>query len=433
MQILKKILTFILIIESRLIIAKYKPFIIAVTGTVGKTSTKDAIYTVLKDQFGYVRKSEKSMNSEIGLPLTVIGAPNAWKNISGWLNNIWKGFALVIFRNKYPNCLVLEVGADHPNDIRNIAVWLKPDISIITKVGATPVHVEFFKTIEDVFIEKSYLAKYTKKNGAVILYADEPKVLTIADMVKNNNVSIIKFGLDQGADVRGSNGHVIYQEQKPRSYGFTVTIDQNNFEIITKNVLGDTYIYPCLCALSVVKSLKLDLQKAVNALNSYEAPRGRMNVIEGINDSTIIDDTYNSSPDAVISALKTLKSVTTNGKKIAILGDMLELGKYSSEQHRMVGREVVGIVDLLITVGGRSKSTADEAISKGFNRENVMSFDRSSDLASKIANYVGQNDVVLIKGSQSIRMERVSKALLKEPQKADRLLVRQEKEWLMKE
>jgi UDP-N-acetylmuramoyl-tripeptide--D-alanyl-D-alanine ligase len=128
-----------------------------------------------------------------------------------------------------------------------------------------------------------------------------------------------------------------------------------------------------------------------------------------------------------------LKSVTTNGKKIAILGDMLELGKYSSEQHRMVGREVVGIVDLLITVGGRSKSTADEAISKGFNRENVMSFDRSSDLASKIANYVGQNDVVLIKGSQSIRMERVSKALLKEPQKADRLLVRQEKEWLMKE
>jgi UDP-N-acetylmuramyl pentapeptide synthase len=99
----------------------------------------------------------------------------------------------------------------------------------------------------------------------------------------------------------------------------------------------------------------------------------------------------------------------------------------------MVGREVVGIVDLLITVGGRSKSTADEAISKGFNRENVMSFDRSSDLASKIANYVGQNDVVLIKGSQSIRMERVSKALLKEPQKADRLLVRQEKEWLMKE
>lgn len=433
MQILKKILIVILILEARLILAKYKPFIIAVTGTVGKTSTKDAIYTVLKDQFGYVRKSEKSMNSEIGLPLTIIGAPNAWKNISGWLKNIWKGITLILIKHQYPNCLVLEVGADHPGDIKNIAVWLKPDISVITKVGSTPVHVEFFRSIEDVFIEKSYLARYTKKKGTVILYADEPKVLSIADMVKDNNVSIIKFGLDKSADIVGGNGHIIYQEQKPRSYGFTVTIEQNNYEIITRNVLGDTYIYPCLCALSVIKSLNLDFQKAVNALNNYEAPKGRMNVIDGINDSTIIDDTYNSSPDAVILALRTLKSISTSGKKIAILGDMLELGKYSSEQHRLIGREVVGVADILITVGGRSKVTADEAISKGFPQEKVMTFDRSSDLATKITGYIGQNDVVLIKGSQSIRMERVSKALLKEPQKADRLLVRQEKEWLMKE
>lgn len=433
MQILKKILIRILILEARIILAKYKPFIIAVTGTVGKTSTKDAIYTVLKDQFGYVRKSEKSMNSEIGLPLTVIGAPNAWKNISGWIKNLWKGFTLILLRHKYPNCLVLEVGADHPGDIKNIAVWLKPDISVITKVGSTPVHVEFFKSIEDVFIEKSYLARYTKKNGTVILYADEPKVLTIADMVKDNNVSIVKFGLDKGSDVRGGSSHIIYQDQKPRSYGFTISIDHNNFDLVTKNVLGDTYVYPCLSALAVTKSLNLNLQKAVNALNNYEAPKGRMNVIDGINDSTIIDDTYNSSPDAVISALKTLKMIVTSGKKIAILGDMLELGKYSAEQHRLIGREAVGVADLLITVGGRSKATAEEAILKGFNRENVMSFDRSSDLADKIVNYVGQNDVVLVKGSQSIRMERVSKALLKEPQKADRLLVRQEKEWLSKE
>ncbi|MEK9177708.1 MAG: Mur ligase family protein, partial [Patescibacteria group bacterium] len=148
---MKKLVIWILTIESRLIIGKYKPFIVAITGSVGKTSTKDAIYCVLKNRERYARKSEKSMNSEIGLPLTIIGASNAWHSFSGWLRNIMLGAKMIINRVDYPNCLILEIGADHPGDIRKVARWLHPDIVVITRISKTPVHVEFFKSSEEVF------------------------------------------------------------------------------------------------------------------------------------------------------------------------------------------------------------------------------------------------------------------------------------------
>src|SRR5664279_1555372 len=142
MTLFKRIIVFILTWESRLIIKKYRTFIVAVTGSVGKTSAKDAIYRIFESNGGYVRKSEKSLNSEIGLPLTIIGAPNAWRDPAGWLRNMSRGLSLILKKEEYPNTLVLELGADHPGDIKNAASWLKPNIAVITKVSVLPVHVE---------------------------------------------------------------------------------------------------------------------------------------------------------------------------------------------------------------------------------------------------------------------------------------------------
>ncbi len=432
MQILKKILTFILILESRLIIAKYKPFVITVTGSVGKTSTKDAIYTAIVGQGGYTRKSEKSMNSEIGLPLTIIGAPNAWKSLSGWLKNIYKGFILIIKKHKYPDCLILEIGADHPGDIKNVVKWLKPDISIITMIGSTPVHVEFFKNPEEVFQEKLALAYATNKGGKVILYADEQKVLSVKDLLKDKQVEIITYGKNSLADIKAENIDIVYQDSKPKALSFVTDIGGTKYNIISQNTIGESYIYPNLCALAVTKARNLNIAKAVQALNNHEVTKGRMHLISGINDSILVDDSYNSSPDAVLSAINSIKKVQVIGKKIFILGDMLELGKHSAEQHRLIGKEVVAVADMLVLVGNRSRSTGEEAIRNGFDPNKVLYFDSSSDVAPKISSMIGPNDIILIKGSQSIRMEKVTKALLKEPQKADTLLVRQEKEWLEK-
>jgi UDP-N-acetylmuramoyl-tripeptide--D-alanyl-D-alanine ligase len=166
----KKIVTFIIEAQARAILKKYRPTIIAVTGSVGKTSTKDAIYTVL-ERTGFVRKSDKSFNSEIGVPLTILGVPNGWSNPFIWLQNITHGLELIFLKSDYPKTLIIEVGADHPGDIKRVASWLRPDIAVITTVSKIPVHVEFFPSRKALLDEKLALARAVKSEGTLILPA----------------------------------------------------------------------------------------------------------------------------------------------------------------------------------------------------------------------------------------------------------------------
>jgi len=454
MTFIKKLIIFILTLESRLILAKYKPFIIAVTGSVGKTTTKDAIFCVLKDftpsdasQVGLIRKSEKSLNSEIGLPLTVIGVPNSWHNPYGWTKNMLSGLRLILDHADYPKCLVLEIGADHPGDIKKVVKWLHPNIAVITKVSDTPVHVEFFKSPAQVFEEKASLADGLKDGGNLILFADDAKVVSIADRVKGKDIKVMTFGLTETATVRGSQEMISYESsqfsspnsQFPTGFSFKLDMDGNSVPISIKNVIGKTYIYPLLAATAVAKARGMSVNSIVNALNAYEAPKGRMNIIPGLNGSTLIDDTYNSSPDAVRAALETLKSITTAGRKIAILGDMMELGKYSADEHRAIGREAAAVLGgsnalsgILITIGLRSRAMAEEAVKNGMSASAVQSFESSDEAAVAVPSIIQLGDIILIKGSQSPRLERVTKALMRESEKAGELLVRQEREWLEK-
>lgn len=432
MNFLKKVIVALLTLESRLIIAKYKPFIIAVTGSVGKTSTKDAIYSVLKDQSAYVRKSEKSMNSEIGLPLTIIGVPNAWRNISGWIKNLIEGFKLIISKAEYPDTLVLEIGADHPGDIQRVAAWLRADIVVITQVSSTPVHVEFFASPEQVFEEKASLAGALKNGGSLVLFADNEKVMSIADRVKEKNAQVISFGTVENASVRGTDDHVTYADSVPVGFGFTVAMNSVLQPVYLKGIIGKAYMYPLLAAAAVGQAKNLSIDTIVNGINHYDAPRSRMHLIPGMNGSTLIDDTYNSSPDAALSALHALKAIETSGTKIAVLADMMELGQYSADQHRVVGREVGSCARMLITVGQRSRSTADEALKSGMAPDAVRAFDTALEAAEYLKPLVKPGDVILVKGSQSVRMERAVVALMRDPGLAGELLVRQEPEWLDK-
>jgi UDP-N-acetylmuramoyl-tripeptide--D-alanyl-D-alanine ligase len=432
---LKKIVVYILTIESRLILAKYKPFIITITGSVGKTSTKDAIFSAIKNNFHYARKSYKSMNSEIGLPLTIIGAANAWKNILGWSKNIFIGFQLIIFRKEYPDCLVLEIGADHPNDIKKVSKWLKSDIVVINKISKTPVHVEFFPSAQDVFREKSYLIDTLKNNSTLILYGDDEQTLSLSQKAKETNSKVLTFGVDKPATVRGLSCEVKYVSDTstvPLGMQFDVDMVGDKLTFNIPGIIGNTYIYPILAAIAVAKSLSISSSQTIKSLNEYEPPRGRMNIIKGKNDVTIIDDSYNSSPDAVLSSLQSLNSIRCTGAKIAILGDMMELGKFSSQEHKNIGAESVKYCNKLFVVGLRSEATANEAIRNGMNPDLVRRYRDSRELAAEISDLVKAGDIVLVKGSQSMRMERVVVVLMAEPELASQYLVRQEKEWLEK-
>jgi UDP-N-acetylmuramoyl-tripeptide--D-alanyl-D-alanine ligase len=456
--IFKKIIVYILQIESRLVLAKYKPKIIAITGSVGKTSTKDAVYAVISG-ISYVRKSEKSYNSEIGLPLTILGVPNGWNNPGVWLSNILKGLWLFLnpFRSrKYPKWLILEVGVGHPGDMRRTASWLKTDVVIITAIGETPAHIEFFNSRKHLIEEKSGLIKTLKKDGLLILDADDQDVLL---MKTNNKHHTLTYGFKEGADVLGSQDSIFYEEQagiplghsptgEPKGVIFRIdegglahrtTAEGTSLPVVIEGVFGRNHVYASLASLALALGLKFNIINAINALKNYSVSPGRMRLLKGINDSMIIDDTYNSSPLACESALKTLSEVKIQGlpaqagRKIVVLGDMLELGKHTEEAHKNIGRiagKTLSGNDVLMVVGPRARAIKAGALE--IHPVNIFEFLDSSQAGEFLKTFVQKGDLVLVKGSQGMRMERVVEAILFDKENKNKLLVRQDEEWLGK-
>ncbi len=422
----KKIVGKILEIESRLVLWKYKPKIIAITGSVGKTSTKDTVYAVIASM-AYVRKSEKSYNSEIGLPLTILGVPNGWTSISAWLENIMQGLWLIIWPHKYPKWLVLEVGVGKPGDMKKTASWLKTDVVVITAIGETPAHIEFFDSRKHLIEEKSGLIKTLKKEGILILNADDEAVMSMKSKTKNLTYT---YGFSTDANLVGSSDAISYSDSgAPVGITYRVDVDGKSLPVVIDNVFGRNHIYASLGALAVSYGLKLNILTAISALKNYEVSPGRMRLLAGINGTHLIDDTYNSSPFACEAALKTLRNVTSVGRKIAILGDMLELGKHTKEAHENIGAMAKENVDMLAVVGPRAESIKEGAIAAGMPAENIFQFLDSNKAGEYMKNIVKNGDLVLIKGSQGMRMERVTLALLEDKANKEKLLVRQDKEW----
>ncbi|MEK7140605.1 MAG: UDP-N-acetylmuramoyl-tripeptide--D-alanyl-D-alanine ligase, partial [Patescibacteria group bacterium] len=355
----RKILFYIMQVESRLVLWKYHPKVITITGSVGKTSTKDAVYAVIS-KVAHVRKSEKSYNSEIGLPLTVLGCPNGWNDLGVWLRNIFKGLWLILAPHKYPKWLVLEVGVGKPEDMRKTASWVKSDVVIMTAIGETPAHIEFFESKKHLIEEKSGLLKTLKKDGLLILNADDENVLALKEKTKSR---VITFGWSGTAEVRGSADSIFYERDgTPAGLTFKVEENGNTLPVVIEGVFGKNHIYASLGALALSAGLKLNMLDAVNALKNYDVPPGRMRLLKGINKTFLIDDTYNSSPIACESALQTLGEVKSTGRKIAVLGDMLELGKHTEEAHKNIGKvakeNLRENADTLFVVGPRAKAIA---------------------------------------------------------------------------
>jgi len=434
----KKVISYILRIESQLVLLRYKPKIIAITGSVGKTSTKDAVYAVLS-KISHVRKSEKSFNSEIGLPLTILGIPNGWNNPFVWILNILKGMWLFLnpFNlHNYPEWLVLEVGIGKPNDMKKTASWLKTDVVIMTAIGDTPSHVEFFHSHKHLVEEKSQLIKTLKKSGIFVLNADDQMILDMKEKSKHYTVT---YGFKEGADVMGSSDTIFYnKDNEPEGVIFRVDAGGSSFPVVIEEVFGRNHVYAALSALALSFSLKFNMLAAVNALKNYDVAPGRMRLHKGINNTLIIDDTYNSSPFACESALKTLgqikieKNKNEKGRKIAILGDMLELGKHTNEAHKNIGKITKDNADILVVVGQRAKKIKEGAIEEGMNNENIFEFLESHEAGNFIKTFIEKNDIVLVKGSQGMRMERVVGEILLDEKNKSKLLVRQEPEWLEK-
>ncbi len=415
-------------ILGKLTVKKYKPCIIGVTGNVGKTSTKKAIYKVLS-QIRRTRCSSKSFNNEFGLPLTILGDWSETGSYFFWLKVLFFGLKQLIFTNKfYPEVLILEYGISKPGDMSYLLEIAQPHIGVFTAVGEIPVHIEFFKGPEEVFKEKVKLITSLTATGFAFLNADDGMVLKAKELTK---AKVVTYGFSEKADIKIS--HFQNKVEKGKlGVIFKVIYDGNVVPVKVNNILGKAPVYSLTVACGVGLLFGLNLVRICEILtneNDY-FEKGRMRVLEGINNCLIIDDTYNAAPLAMISALETLRSLKIK-RKIAVLGDMLELGKYTLEAHQKVGQLAAKSVHLLFTVGEKAKIISETASKFGLKNK-TLHFDKLNDLILALKKEVKEGDVILFKASQGVRLEKVVKEFLKDKDRAKDYLVRQEKGWLIK-
>jgi len=418
---MKQIITKILAWEARYVAMRFKPHVIGITGSVGKSSTKEAIAAVLESKFS-VRRNKKSYNSELGLALGILGLSTAWQSKMGWVRNILLG--LQELRSKtFPEFLVLEMGIDRPKDMDALLDIVRPEIGVVTAIGEIPAHIEFFSGAEEVAREKSKLVKSLSAHGYAILNFDD---LVVADMKEKISARILTYGFGEGADMRTSNYKI-----SPEGISFKVDFKGASVPVRLPGVFGKHHVYPALAAMLVGSLFDMHVIEMSEALYRYKSPPGRMKLIEGVKNSKILDDSYNASPLATHAALDTLSELEAK-RKIIAFGDMLEIGKHTIGAHQALGARMAQVSDYLLTVGPRSKFAADEAIASGMDKKHVMNFSDSKEAAQVLKQLIAEGDLVLIKGSQGMRMERVVEEIMAHHEDASKFLCRQDTYWRSK-
>ncbi len=371
--------------------------IIVVTGSNGKTTAKEMIAWVLSKKFK-VLGNEGTKNNQIGLPLTLLNLDASYD------------FA------------VLEAGTNHPGEIEYLAKLAQPNIGIITNIG--PAHLEFLKDLRGVFKEKRALMKHLKQPYIMILNADD-NLLKKEVIRKVKKPAIFSFGIKQEADFSASdikilNGKIEFVVNKKHKF---TPLEINHNKINRRSPKGDlsltgftlkTFgyynVYNALIAISVARIFAMGYNDIALRLANFDFPQSRLCLTE-LNSIKFIDDSYNSNPISLQQALDALDNFHTKGRKIFVMGDMLELGNAQELFHRQAGQRVARVCNAFITVGELSKKTAEAARSLGFDIKNIFSCENSRQARDILFNKVVPNsdDVVLVKGSRMMKMEEVFK------------------------
>jgi UDP-N-acetylmuramoyl-tripeptide--D-alanyl-D-alanine ligase len=400
---------------------KFKGKVIAVTGSVGKTSTKEAVFAVLNSQFR-VRRSQKSMNSEFGLLLTILDIESGYSSAYKWSLLLLKAFYNSLLKD-HSDILLLEFGVDKPGDMDFLLSVAKPDIGVLTNIF--PVHLAEgqFADLQAIFEEKrKVIDALDEESGMAILNIDNPYIENLAKSRKKKNT--ITFGREGDCDYKATG-----IELSPEGLKFNLNHDGKRHEV-NSHVLGEYHAYVIMPAIICGLMMGMELPAAIKAIDRYSLPPGRMTVIRGIEDSLILDSSYNSSPEPLKEALKVLNEIAGRSRRVAVLGSMNELGENTDEMHELVGKILPKYVDLLISVGKEGSIFAHTAKETGMNEKNVFSFVTASQAAEFFKKEVKKGDIVLVKGSQNkVRLERFIKELMEHPEEAKNVLVRQENVW----
>ncbi len=409
------------------VLQRYAPTVIGVAGSVGKTSSVQAIALALGRDYR-VGQTLRSYNQELGVPLSILRQETGYRSLWRWLaillRGLWLGYGPRDVQ--YPNLLVLELGADSPGDVDKLMAWVRPHVGVLT--AATVEHVEFFGSVEAAMAEERKVVTKLPKSGVAVLNADDPNVMSAVSSCK---ARVVRYGMSETAEVTITNAGIVGSDaHTAQGIGAKVAVGGSSVPIVVRDTLGRHSLYAVGAAFAVAHALDVTLTHVSEQLRTYQPPAGRMRLLPGLKNTVIIDDTYNSSPAAAVAALDTLHELSAPGRKLAVLGDMRELGPVSEDEHRKLGAYVVGKADVLITVGEQAKWIANGAREKGFADDRILSFDKPEGVGNFLQDRIQPGDVLLVKGSQGIRCEKVVKEVMAEPQRATELLTRQYRPWI---
>lgn len=415
-QTAKKLITKRLTRKLRLLLETHKLTIIAVTGTVGKTSTKVAIAKVLEAGGYKVGYSEDSYNSEIGLPLSVFGlkVPDRLGDVRSW-RAIFRKIDAEIENFPY-DTLILEIAEDDLRLMKPFVELIEPSICVITGVSLT--HTDRMGDIGKIVHDIKDLTRST------------PKLICNADFneLESGFKPLATYATSKPADVSIVN----IARAKSGTLNAKLSVFGELCGVKTR-LVGRHSLSSLLAAATVAHEMGMNTTVIAGSLATINAVNGRMNLLPGVHESVLIDDTYNAaSPIGVLAALDTLAEM--KGNKIAVLGNMNELGTKSESAHREVGTAAAKVADLLVVIGpDAEKYLAPAAIEAGMDRSHVKVFHTPYEAGHYLKKRVSKGDVVLVKGSQNrVFAEEVSRILLDPKLNPAHVLVRQSDFWKRK-
>ncbi len=357
----------------------YKDLIVVgITGSVGKTSTKDMIYSVLSQKYKTL-KTEGNFNNDIGLPLTIL-------------------------KLREHEVAVIEMGMNHKREISKLTKIAKPQLAVITNVGTA--HIGNLGSRENILNAKLEILEGMKKPKIVINNDND-----LLHEWKNNlkeNIEVHTFGIENKSDCMAEN-----IKKSENNSEFICNINNEKIKINVP-IGGDVFIINSLCAILVGKNLGLSDKQIQDGIENFELTKKRMEIIKLKNNITLINDSYNASLDSMKASIKYLSELKGK-RKIAVLGDLFELGDYSEKIHRKIGEEIVkNKIDLLYLIGENSKYIKDEALKNGMNKNNIFYFNSKNEIINNLKNIMTENDIVLFKASNGMRLFEIVEELKKD-------------------
>ena len=348
---------------------------IGVTGSVGKTTTRDMIYATVSSRFNTL-KNEGNLNNHFGVPLTLFNLDESYE------------------------CAVIEMGMSNFKEIEYLANIVNPKIGVISNIGLS--HIENLGSQEGILEAKMEIATNFNKSNTLVVNGDDKFLATLKE--KNLNYSLKTFGFNKNNDI-----YCESYEMNEEDLTFTCYIDGKKEEIFIPTV-GEHNIYNAMAAILVGKELNISLDDIKKGLKNFKATKMRLDIIKN-NKMTIINDAYNASPDSMEAALKILGRY--KNRKVAILGDMFEMGEHSEYGHRLVGKYAIDNTDLLVAIGKDAIFMCDEAKSLGFDESNIYYFNTKEEAIENIDRLIKEDDVVLVKASRGMQLEKIVEYLNK--------------------